>query len=50
MTEKFNPTPTDKHADTPKERSAGDKKADDELKKGIKDSFPHPIPQATLSP
>jgi hypothetical protein len=26
MADKFDPAPTDKHADTPKERSAADKK------------------------
>jgi len=33
MADKFDPAPTDKHADTPKERAAADKKADDELKR-----------------
>jgi hypothetical protein len=50
MAEKFDPAPTDKHADTPKERSAGDKKADDELKKGLKDSFPASDPPASTQP
>ncbi|WLB24263.1 hypothetical protein [Bradyrhizobium japonicum] len=36
MPAKFDPAPTDKHAATPKERSVADKKADNELKKGIK--------------
>jgi hypothetical protein len=50
MAEKFDPAPTDKHADTPKERSAGDKKADDELKKGLKDSFPASDPPSNTQP
>ena len=33
MADKFDPAPTDKRADTPKERAAADKKADDELKR-----------------
>ena len=33
MAEKFDPAPADKHADTPKQREAADKKANDELKK-----------------
>jgi hypothetical protein len=50
MAEKFDPAPTDKHADTPKERAAGDKKADDELKKGLKDSFPASDPPSNTQP
>ena len=50
MAEKFNPTPTDKHADTPKERAAADKTADDELKKGLKDSFPASDPPSNTQP
>ncbi|APG09848.1 hypothetical protein [Bradyrhizobium japonicum] len=42
--------PTDKYADTPKERSAGDKKADDELKRGLKDSFPASDPPSNTQP
>jgi hypothetical protein len=49
MAEKFDPAPTDKHADAPKERSAGDKKAD-ELKKGLKDSFPASDPPSNTQP
>jgi hypothetical protein len=50
MTEKFNPAQQDKHADTPKESSAADKKADDELKKGLKDSFPASDPPSSTQP
>jgi hypothetical protein len=50
MADKFDPAPTDKHADTPKERSAADKKADDELKKGLKDSFPASDPPSNTQP
>ena len=34
----------------PKERSAADKKADDELKKGLKDSFPASDPPSNTQP
>jgi hypothetical protein len=50
MTEKFNPAPPDKHADTPKQRATGDKKADDELQKGLKDSFPASDPPSSTQP
>jgi hypothetical protein len=40
MADKFEPAPTAKHADTPKQRSAADKKADDKLKKGIEGQLP----------
>ena len=50
MADKFNPAPTDKHADTPKERSAADKKSVDELKKGLKDSFPASDPPSNTQP
>ena len=50
MADKFDPAPTDKHADTPKERAAADKKADDELKKGLKDSFPASDPPSNTQP
>jgi len=49
MADKFDPAPTDKHADTPKERSAADKK-DDELKNGLKDSFPASDPPSNTQP
>jgi hypothetical protein len=38
--------PTDEHADTPKERSAAVKKADD----GLKDSFPASDPPSSTQP
>lgn len=50
MADKFDPAPADKHADTPKERTAADKKADDELKKGLKDSFPASDPPSNTQP
>jgi hypothetical protein len=39
MTEKFDPAPPDKHAVNPKEHIRRDK-GDNELQKGLKDSFP----------
>ena len=50
MAEKFDPAPADKHADTPKQREAADKKANDELKKGLKDSFPASDPPSSIQP
>ena len=50
MTEKFNPAPTDKHADTPNERAAAEKKEDDALNKGLKDSFPASDPPSSTQP
>ena len=50
MNKKFDPAPQDKHADTPKQRAAGDKKADDDLKKGLKDSFPASDPPSSTQP
>lgn len=41
MAEKFDPAPTDKHADKPKERSIADKKAD---------SFPASDPPSNTQP
>lgn len=40
MTEKFDPAPKDKHASDPKQDVRRDKGKDDELEKGLKDSFP----------
>jgi len=40
MSEKFNPAPTDKHAADSKQEMRSDKKQDDELERGSKDSFP----------
>lgn len=40
MTEKFDPSPADKHAEDPKRSVQRDKRKDDALEKGLKDSFP----------
>jgi hypothetical protein len=40
MTEKFDPAPPDKHAQNPKQQIRSDKAKDDQLQKGLKDSFP----------
>ena len=50
MAKKFDPAPADKHADTPKQREAADKKVDDELKHGLKDSFPASDPPSSTQP
>jgi hypothetical protein len=46
MTEKFNPAPVDKHAEPAKKNP----KADDELEKGLKDSFPASDPASSTQP
>jgi hypothetical protein len=50
MSKEFDPSPHDKHADTAEERAAADKKVDDELKKGLKDSFPASDPPSSTQP
>jgi hypothetical protein len=40
MTEKFDPAPPDKNAEDIKRGIQRDKAKDDELEKGLKDSFP----------
>jgi hypothetical protein len=40
MVEKFDPAPTDKHASDPKRDIRRAKAKDDELQRGLKDSFP----------
>jgi hypothetical protein len=49
MTEKFNPAPVDKHAE-PAKSNSHEKKADDELEKGLKDSFPASDPASSTQP
>ena len=49
MADKFDPAPYDKHADKPKERGGADKKHD-ELKKGLKGSFPASDPPSNTQP
>lgn len=50
MTEKFDSAPADKHADTAKQRAEADKKSDDQLNKGLKDSFPASDPPSSTQP
>ncbi|MET4716194.1 hypothetical protein ABIF63_000297 [Bradyrhizobium japonicum] len=50
MTEKFNPAPTDKHAADPKQEIHRDKEQDEELEKGLKDSFPASDPVSSTQP
>jgi len=44
MTDKFHPAPADKHAIDPKQAIRRDKAKDDELQKGLNDSFPSSDP------
>jgi len=50
MADKFDPAPTDKYAESPKERAAEGKKSDDELKNGLKDTFPASDPLSNTQP
>ena len=50
MSEKFNPAPTDKHAADSKQEMRSDKKQDDELERGLKDSFPASDPVSSTQP
>jgi len=50
MSEKFNPAPTDKHAADSKQEMRSDKKQDDELERGLKDSFPTSDPVSSTQP
>jgi hypothetical protein len=50
MTEKFNPAPIDKHAVDPKEAAKADKATHNELRKGLKDSFPASDPVSATQP
>ena len=48
--DKFNPAPIDKHAASPKEAAKADKATDNELQKGLKDSFPASDPVSATQP
>lgn len=50
MTEKFNPAPTDKHAEDPKQAIAADKEMHKRLEDGLKDTFPASDPVSITQP
>lgn len=50
MTEKFDPAPHDKHAVSVKEAAKADRKAHEELKTGLEDSFPASDPVSATQP
>ena len=50
MGDKFNPAPIDRHAASPKEAAKADKATDNELQKGLKDSFPASDPVSVTQP
>ena len=50
MSEKFNPAPPDKHAEDPKRSLKEDKRRDDELEKGLKETFPASDPVSSTQP
>ena len=50
MSDKFNPAPPDKHAADPKEAAKADKATNNELQKGLKESFPASDPISATQP
>jgi hypothetical protein len=50
MSDKFNPAPLDKHAADPKEAAKADRQTHNELRKGLKDSFPASDPISATQP
>jgi hypothetical protein len=50
MSSKFNPAPTDKHADDPKQAVKSDKKLQSELDKGLEGTFPASDPPSSTEP
>ena len=50
MAEKFDPAPHDKHAVDVKEAARADRKAHEELKRGLKDTFPASDPVSATQP
>jgi len=50
MTEKFDPAPLDKHAEKPTDRTRHDRQTDNELDKGLKESFPASDVPSTTQP
>ena len=50
MSAKFNPAPTDKHAADPKKAAKADEATDNELQKGLKDTFPASDPTSATQP
>ena len=50
MSDKFNPAPTDKHADDPKQAVKADKKLQSELDKGLEGTFPASDPPSSTEP
>jgi hypothetical protein len=49
MPEKFDPSPKDKHAESDK-RTEAERKTDEALEKGLKDSFPASDPPSQTQP
>jgi hypothetical protein len=47
---KFNPAPVDKHAASPKQAVADDKKQDAKLKEGLEETFPASDPVSAAQP
>lgn len=50
MTKKFDPAPTDKHADDPQAAVKADKATHDKLEKGLEGTFPASDPVSITQP
>jgi hypothetical protein len=50
MSEKFDPAPPDKHADKDAGKGSRAKRVNDELEKGLKESFPASDPVSSTEP
>jgi len=50
VSDKFNPAPTDKHAEDPKQAIKADKATQKDLEKGLKDTFPASDPVSMTQP
>ena len=48
--DKFNPAPTDKHAEDPRQAIKADKETHKELEKGLKGTFPASDPVSATQP
>jgi hypothetical protein len=48
--EKFNPAPVDKHAASPKQALADDRKQGEKLKQGLEETFPASDPVSAAQP
>jgi hypothetical protein len=50
MSKKFDPAPTDKHAEDPKQAAKADKKQHDKVEEGLEETFPASDPPSSSEP